>query len=394
MENKYNYGKLLLKKQEGEYMKEKFLILIIAIFSTVLYSCGDTIYMGIVNYSLLPLYENDENIYFRVSHTSMYSDDNLERGHNVAIYDKLTNEISSHNNTEIKSVSNYNTMYTYPWTIEKIGEYNNPIVYSYNHGYFVDIQTGERFIVDEACESIEYSYSDCNIVDIGYQVLVDRKGDANYTLNISNYVDNSTSTEYSFTIDKEYEDYIMKIETFSRYNNSKLGIRINFYETKNLYDTGYISSLIFEYDLLSDTIVKLFSGPEFQYFKFEMSNNSYIFYNDTSSLHEYNIDTGELTLHHVTNQHYNLNTDYFVSLGTNGAYLVKYTKDGDSKYISDFSTDGMPKYILKGNLYLELLPSGISGYEYRISNLLTGEVLFSCVNSEPEWLEKLLDSPS
>ncbi len=340
----------------------------------------------ILEYTFTPIYDDEENIYFEVYYKTKEEIGLFE----TLVYSKETNSMALYETKYSKNIGKIESYITREYVAYGYGqELNNPIFFSTEYDGFIDIRTGEIIEIDDKCYNTRKKTSDCNILDNDIQISLSKDESSTYKIEISDYIQNELLTDYEFIVLDELEDSTAKIRTFTRYDETKLGIRIDFY-SNDQFNTprDFYNSVILEYDIPTNNVEKLFEGHEFEDFDFEGTEDSYIF-GDGEIAYEYDKIEHQLVPHELSKTYPHLNSGYVFGILDEKTKIFKYTQGYTITNISDYDVYGFASYIFKNDLYYEFDMAGNAVIVHRIRNLNTGETLFM-TGDNTDWLETLI----
>ncbi len=352
----------------------------------------DSIYYSDYDLYMSAIYESDDEIYFELA---IY-EDYFDKEYYIGVLNKDSGEFSVLTDRNYDD-STYQLNYTQKYSGSNFIELNNPIFYFEDYDQYIDIRDNQVVELTEDCINTSKYADVCNILDNDIQVVLNYTGSDVYKLTLSNFASQQELTSYDFIESTTERNLYSSITSYNKYEENKVGIRIDFYSKDPYYfdGDGYIESRILEYTIDTNTLVELFVGPEYQYFNFEKNDNHYIF-GSYEMLYKYDI----------TNDVLSSDEPNMYILYNGYGYWSGYIDYQNTlfKYGTDLSINPVETIDLKNMLYPQMF-SGDLIFEYvyndsfwtyyktyTVTNVLTGEVILEISENDSQFIENLLDN--
>ncbi len=389
-------------------MKKIIFALPILIITTILLtSCASNPY----TLTMHSLYESDTEVYYEVRLGHYDNEEGRTYLYNLAVFNKETKELSLIDDREVNdyiNLTNYNTRTSsaqYLRSNSYEGGIDNPIFYNLNTNNFIDIRTNEIVELDERCNDTSYREYTCNILDNDIQIILNSNDDNTYDLEISNYITGVNLDTYNFTWDT-YNNPYTTITSYNKYETNKVGIVVSFH-TGDPYgytsgDSIYKDSIVFEYDLTTNSISELFRGEEFRYFDFNIVDNHYLYWfrrkvsGHYNTFYKYNIEQDITSVVEDVNSGSYLGYGYWWGQNSdNDKTLYTTNSNYNHVYIDTYHPNYFELEMYSGNFMMEFIDGSDgmwSSYTtYNIVDLNTGEIIYEISKYNDDFVNLILE---
>ncbi len=385
-------------------MKKIILVILVTALSVLTLSrCFGSYY----NIWMSPIYEDNNEIYFSVEMT----ENGVEKdySYNLVVMNKDSGELTvTPNWSGMSRISNYGTYLGSGYG--EYGELNNPVFYNTYTEEFFDIRNMQIVEFNNDCYQENFSnYSNnytCNTLDNDIQIVSAFNESNILELTFSNYTLEKELLSINFP---EYEyseetDLYTEITSFNKYDDSKFGLRVSFYNKPPAQTSYYLETIVLEYTIETNTLVELFRGTEYKYFDFVKTDNHYVFHKlYTDDLYSYDIENDDLNTSINEYDSSYIGYGYWFGTVAEELSLYRYNSDLSINVVSIFdegaSKKSGPREIIRtfsNGTAMDVQSVGTTSRKdystYRLVDINSDDIIFTIDTNNKEFVNAVLSA--